>query len=685
MHDIGWRYHPAARFVLLLASGIATARLAGLPERPLLLLLALLLLLLAVGMIRSIRLAVASLVCIPIVVGSLLGLLQAPPEPLLPPGSRIEGVDVVGLLEADPRRTPNGWSFRIARPSIRLRNRTADLERSVIVQIYGTDISRSSLPSQGSSVSIRGDFTIPRPPLFDTRFDYGAFLRRRGVDGVVTVDAPRDITPVATTESPDVLARISSAFIDHARHFATEHVGGEAAPIVVALLTGDRSGISAERRETFAASGTAHVLALSGLHVGILSLALFVLLSWIPNRWIRLLLFSLVLVAYSLLTGGAPSIVRASMMAIFFLTGRTIGRASRPLNTLALAGLLLLVADPHALFDVGFQLSFAAVGGILLFYARTTKLLERVAPLLFRATPIAWLVRLLLVTLAAQLGTLPLTILYFDGVPILSPITNLAVIPLVTIGFGSALAGFVTSALPGLPDWFGGTAYLALDGMLDVVSLARSMSTATLDLPNLSPFVAVVALATLLWTGLSRTLGSFLARATLGGGTVVATMMISTVATSDDDHILLYPLTRSGGIAIVAIDREEMRDGGRPESVDLPKRTAHLYYAGAWRTDSAGAVRIAERVAEDWMLDTVEIVDVARDHNDSTLIPINRHGPELILRDRPLLLSLTSRRLVARRTIAGEPVLQVPMHARITRPILLESSVHRPYIRVDRR
>ena len=191
-------------------------------------------------------------------------------------------------------------------------------------------------------------------------------------------------------------------------------------------------------------SGASHVLALSGLHIGFLYMLLLLLLKWLPgNVWgVRLFRAIVIITAlwgFAFITGLSPSVVRSVIMFSLLALSVLSGRTGISLNTLALTAFIMLAVHPFWLFDVGFQLSFSAVTAILLIYPR-----------LFRLLPIGngvlkkvW--ALMCVSLAAQIGTAPLVLLYFSRFSTHFLLTNLLVIPLVSVIMYSAVILLVVS------------------------------------------------------------------------------------------------------------------------------------------------------------------------------------------------------------------------------------------------
>lgn len=183
-----------------------------------------------------------------------------------------------------------------------------------------------------------------------------------------------------------------------------------------ALLVGYRDDLSDDMRAAYAETGSMHALAVSGTHVGFLYAGLMLGLGRLPlrGRTGRLLQTILVLAAiwaFTLLTGATASVLRASVMFSTYLLGKALYREAPVWNVLAASAFGLLVFNPYFLFDAGFQLSYAAVAGMVFFYPK----LYRLSPSLSRWPDEA--LKVLLVGVAAQLGTLPLTLYYFNQFP----------------------------------------------------------------------------------------------------------------------------------------------------------------------------------------------------------------------------------------------------------------------------
>lgn len=206
---------------------------------------------------------------------------------------------------------------------------------------------------------------------------------------------------------------------------------GEALDLFVALTLGEKSGLSDELKDIYAGVGVSHVLALSGMHLGFLvaMLNLFIL-NYCRRRYLRLLgaMLATVLVwGYTFLAGLPPSLVRAALMYSLMLVGSLVGRSGFSVNSLAMSAVLMLCINPLWFYDVGFQLSFLAMFGILTICPRFQEL-----PLM-RWRFVRWIFQSLLVSFAAQLFTVPLVAYRFGTFSFYSAWATLVISPLTAL------------------------------------------------------------------------------------------------------------------------------------------------------------------------------------------------------------------------------------------------------------
>ena len=201
--------------------------------------------------------------------------------------------------------------------------------------------------------------------------------------------------------------------------------------VLAAMTLGDKSAMTRELRDVYAVSGASHVLALSGLHLGIIYMLLSLLIVGRRLRYVILPVVVLAIWAFVLLTGLPVSVVRAAVMISLYALLSLIHRGHFSLNALSLAALLILTVSPDSLWDVGFQLSFAAMVAILTVQPLLARPVSETY--LFDRPVLRWLWGIVTVSVAAQIGTAPLIAYYFGRLPLYFLLTNLLVIPAATV------------------------------------------------------------------------------------------------------------------------------------------------------------------------------------------------------------------------------------------------------------
>lgn len=216
------------------------------------------------------------------------------------------------------------------------------------------------------------------------------------------------------------------------------------AAIVSALTTGDKSLIDAETKQNFVLSGTAHILALSGLHVGLISFIIFNLLSFINNKWMKSILSILLIFVFVYITGFLTSALRAAIMISVYIIMQNFERKINPLNSIGLAGLILFLINPNIIFSVSFQMSFLSVLGILFLYP---KIYEKFTGIINNNKILNFVFSSLALTISSSILLSPLIAYYFDIFSIISPFANLLVVPLMILSLSFGIFALLMSLL----------------------------------------------------------------------------------------------------------------------------------------------------------------------------------------------------------------------------------------------
>ena len=342
-----------------------------------------------------------------------------------------------------------------------------------------------------------------RPPPDDD--PYGDYLHRTGVSGTLRARS-LEIRP-AESGSGNQLERLRRGAGTALTTAIPEPEAGLAAGIVVGL----RDRVDRDLAADFTTVGASHVVAISGWNIAIVAASVAALGGGLARRR-RAVLTATAIILYVAFAGASASVVRAAAMAGVVLVARESGRAGRAAAALGWAALLLLLVDPHLVNDAGFQLSTLATAGILAWATPLGAWLTGAA----RGRAPAWLIECLAVSLAAQAATLPVVLVTFGRLAIVSPIVNLAIVPLVAPAMAAsaiALAGglatmigapAIVATLLGLPAWF------LLSAIVGIVEATASLpfASATLEPPWNVAAGALVALVPVAVVGARRHLRS---------------------------------------------------------------------------------------------------------------------------------------------------------------------------------
>jgi competence protein ComEC len=310
------------------------------------------------------------------------------------------------------------------------------------ILIY-TDIPIEEI-AYGATAWVR---TSPKPipeNLNPHSFDYKAFLAKQHIhyQGYVRSTAWNELE--IFTGNP--ILRFAHQLQDAAQKKLDQQLQDSIAlGVATALILGDKSLLQEDIRQDYALTGASHVLAVSGLHCGIIAGLLLYLLQFIRRqslaiRLIKVMMALLGLWLFALVTGLAPSVMRASIMFSFLLVGRLLlYRSVNLYNIIALSALLMMLHDPMIVFNISFQLSYSALIGIIALQDR----LYRMVYLPHAGLNKIW--ELMTVSIAAQIGTLPFTLHYFHLFPFYFWLSGIAVVPLAAVILKSGMLTLVLS------------------------------------------------------------------------------------------------------------------------------------------------------------------------------------------------------------------------------------------------
>lgn len=267
-------------------------------------------------------------------------------------------------------------------------------------------------------------------------FDYARYLYHKGISGTAYVPA-NAWRKISTDEVKPIKIQALLLRERMIEKFRLWGIGEEQLPVLSALTLGYKGDLDKETRDAYSTAGISHVLALSGMHIGILWFllnGLLLPLSRLHLKWLRSLSILMMLWAFAFMVGLEASVVRAVVMCMLMELSLLSGGKALSMNSLSIAAFFMLLYHPFYLYDVGFQLSFVAVASILFFYSP-----------IYHCLPIGnrlgrWIWGMMSVSIAAQLGTAPLVMYYFSSFSVYFLMTNLvAAIWVPVIIYGAVL------------------------------------------------------------------------------------------------------------------------------------------------------------------------------------------------------------------------------------------------------
>lgn len=373
----------------------------------------------------------------------------------------------------------------------------------------------------GDRVQVKASLSPPSKPVAPNAYD---FRRRAYFEGIGGVGYA--ITPLTRIERQD------QGFITKLKHKVTQwrtdlttylrhHIKGQSGAVVAALVTGDRSGITDNTRQAFADAGLAHILAISGLHLSIVAGLIFFLirgsLSLIPVMALRhntkklaagmALLFTL---AYLILSGATVPAERAFIMTSLILIAVMVDRIAFTMRNVALAALIVLIIAPDVLVGPSFQLSFAAVIGLVAAYEKMhptlTRLNARAGESRFgglKKTGL-YLSTLIFSSLIATLATAPFTIFTFNRFSLVAIITNLLAIPYVSFVI-MPLIVFALLTAPLTIVFMGPALEHILSALISLALQSQQLPGAVILVPQVSITIQMMTIIGLLWLALWST------------------------------------------------------------------------------------------------------------------------------------------------------------------------------------
>lgn len=395
----------------------------------------------------------------------------------------------------------------------------------------------------GDRLLVKATFNKPDGAMNPEGFDYALYLKRQGFGATAYADTAH--WQKTGTNTAFSIFRLAESYqkklVEIYKRFGIE---GDEYAVLAALTLGCKDALHPELRQNYSTSGGMHILAVSGLHVGVVYFVLGFLLSFMDkNRRLKILktiIIILFLWMYALITGLSPSVIRAALMFSFIALGTIFERKAQIYNTICVSAFIMLLVRPNNLFDVGFQLSYSAVISIIYFQPAISKWI------FVKNKILRWIWNLLAVSLAAQIGTAPFGLFYFHQFSNYFIITNLVAIPAAILIIYTALALLAFSSIPYIPVWIAFVLKYMLKGLNICIDFIHDLPFSTLrfsiDLWQITLIIGAIILASAFYKSrkfmyLSTCLGCIL--------TVVILNLLTKYQTLNTNGIIVYADNKS--------------------------------------------------------------------------------------------------------------------------------------------
>lgn len=373
--------------------------------------------------------------------GIMLDLNEHSPSKLLPYAIKREKVTIEGTI-LEPIKIVNKMAkIKVRTNSLFIDDREILVQENIIVTVY------NHVPHLSAGEKIRFPAGLKPFKNFNNpgRFDYESFMKLKGLSCAASVSDGRYLVQMGPGHLPFPRGLLEKMQHPIREFFKTSLTDREFS-LYRALILGERQGICKELREPFNRTGLGHVLAVSGLHVGMVAVAAFFLFKWLLSRSYNLtlkidilrltaLLTCIPVIGYALLAGLHVSTQRAMIMCLAFLWSLILRREKEVWSTLALAGLIILAIDPNALFNISFQLSFFAVIGILWLTPPIMSIIPDMTQekKRFFNRLFVYFAGIFAVSLSATVFLIPLTSFYFHRVSLVAVPANITIVPFLGI------------------------------------------------------------------------------------------------------------------------------------------------------------------------------------------------------------------------------------------------------------
>jgi len=350
----------------------------------------------------------------------------------------------------------------------------ARLDNKSILELY-------SELKPGNKLKVKGFYHRGKQKKNPGEFDYDAYLKSKEITGILSIDKITSIIILDynTYSFANVIHQIRKTIDWQIKKYHSP----ETAALLRGLLLADRGEIKYQTKNQFINAGVVHVLAVSGLHVGYI-IMIFLFLFGRFNFYVRSILMIIGLIFFMLLTGVPPSVFRATVMSVVLIIAFLSNRSTNLINSISIAALIILVINPNEIYNPGFQLSFAAVLAIGILLPYMNQIIEKWN---VQNKFLKYLLLFCAVSLSAQIGTLPFTLLYFNKFSIIALLANFLVIPSIGIIVAAAIVTlFFSSIIPLLAVYFAAANDLFTRFILNIIKFSGDLSYSYVSITNYS-------------------------------------------------------------------------------------------------------------------------------------------------------------------------------------------------------
>lgn len=358
-----------------------------------------------------------------------------------------EDILLGGTIDSDISFKSNYLTFVIKTDSIKADNRSHSVCGRVMVRVKNSNKIDAKRFFYGDRLAIEGKFYKQAYFKNAGMPSYLEYLRNQGISAVFSVKKAKKLS----SKPLNLFVYFSYKLRQKIKIIMNRYLTPQTASLLNAMILGIREDLPNSLKERLVKSGTAHVIAISGLHLTMVSFIILFLLKFLrfPRR-IRYVLAIFLVIIYCLLTGSNVPAVRATIMIVVLLLGYAFNRQPDIINLVSIAGIIILFTNPFQLFQAGFQLSFMAVLSIIFLGPK----IEAIFSNLNKSKPLQTAAKLFSASLAAWIGLLPLIAFHFRIISPVAILANVIVVPylglVISCAFVFILAALVSPVLAGV-------------------------------------------------------------------------------------------------------------------------------------------------------------------------------------------------------------------------------------------